>query len=74
MVSAFLTVEILHFPLFQVGLFEVVHRTVSSLELDSGDHVLEFASIKGLAFSGLCELKIHDDIGLFIDENLQALS
>jgi len=71
---AFLTVEKLHFSLFEVGGFKGIHRAVGPIKHDPIDHVSEFASIERLAFPGFRELKIDDDIRFSINKDLETLS
>jgi hypothetical protein len=47
---------------------------IGSVELRSGDHVLQAAFVERLALAGFDELELNDDVRLAIDFQLQAFS
>jgi hypothetical protein len=74
MVFVPLVIQVLHFSLFQGGLFEFVIRAIGLGKLVAIYHVTQLASIQRLAFAGFGKLEIGYDIRITVYLYFQTFS
>jgi hypothetical protein len=67
-----LVVKKLHLTLIQGRLFEFFTGTIGFIKGIAGHHILQAATVEGLALSRLRKFKIGNYIGLTVDLYLQA--
>ena len=71
LVAVIVTID--HFPLFQIGFFDLVSGTVGLFHTGTGDHVFHLAAVKSGTFSGFAEIKFGDYPRCAVNFDLEAL-
>ena len=71
-VSVPFRVQVFHFDFFQIGFFEFITGAKGPVKLSAGQHVFQFALVKGLAFTGFDKFKLNDDIRFTVNFEFQA--
>ena len=58
----------------KLGLLDLVNRADCAVRGAAGNHVLELAAVKRLAFSGLAEIEFRDDVRLAVHLDFQSFA
>ena len=66
-------IGVVHFPFFQIGLFDFIGGAVGLFHTGTVDHVLHLAAVESSTFAGFAEFKFSDCPRGTVDLDLQTL-